>query len=180
MPQALKNVKKGDLVTHLYHNYLNPNAGYHDGLTEGEKVREEFHDARRKGVILDVGHGKGSFSWKVAELGFREGIRPDTISSDLWIGNVDGPVLDLPTTMSKFLHLGMTLQEVVAASTAIPATVIGRKREIGTLKPGACADVAIFRIREGRFPLKDSYGEGRIGSRVLVPMKVVRGGTLVT
>ncbi len=179
MPQALKHVKRGDIVTHLYHNYLNPNAGYYDGLTEDGRIRPEFYKASRRGIILDVGHGKGSFSWKVAELAFREGIEPNTISSDLWVGNVNGPVYDLPTTMSKFLHLGMKLLEVVRATTATPAAAIGRLGEIGTLKRGACADVAVFRIKEGRFPLVDSYGGGRTGSRLLVPMRVVRGGSLI-
>ncbi len=180
MPQALKHVKKGDIVTHLYHNYHNPNAGYYDGLTDGGKIRPEFYKASRRGVVLDVGHGKGSFSWKVAELAFREGIEPDTISSDLWVGNVNGPVYDLPTTMSKFLHLGMKLVEVVRAVTATPASVIGKLGEIGTLKPGSSADVAVFKMKEGKFPLVDSYGVGRTGSKLLVPIKVVRGGSLVT
>lgn len=180
MPQALEHVKRGDIVTHLYHDYFNPHAGYYDGLTDDGKIRPEFHQALKRGVVLDVGHGKGSFSWKVAELAFREGIKPHTISSDLWIGNVNGPVHDLPTTMSKFLHLGMELDEVVRAATATPASVVGRVGELGTLKRGACADVAIFKIKEGRFPFIDSYGNGRTGSKLLVPMKVLRRGLLVS
>lgn len=73
----------------------------------------------------------------------------------------------------------MKLLEVVRATTATPAAVIGRLGEIGTLKRGACADVAVFRIKKGRFPLVDSYGKGRTGSRLLVPMRVVRGGSLI-
>jgi dihydroorotase len=179
MPQAMKFVKRGDIVTHLYHNYFNPHAGYYDGLTDDGKIRPEFYQALKRGVILDVGHGKGSFSWKVAELAFREGIKPHTVSSDLWIGNVNGPVFDLPTTMSKFLHLGMELDEVVRTTTATPASVIGRAGELGTLKRGVCADVVIFKIKEGRFPFVDSYGKGRTGSKLLVPIKVLRGGSLV-
>ncbi len=179
MPESFKYLKKGDLVTHLYHNYNNPQSGYLDGLTQRGRVRPEFYDAVKRGVLLDVGHGRGSFVWKIAELGVKEGVRPDTISTDLWSANLYGPVYDLPTTMSKFLHLGMSLEEVVRASTATPASAVGMLGEIGTLKHGACADVAIFRLRRGRFPLIDVKGAARTGSQLLTPVHVIREGQVV-
>jgi dihydroorotase len=179
MPDALKYVRRGDMVTHLYHNYNNPRAGYVDGLTHRGKVRPEFFEAVKRGIILDIGHGRGSFVWKIAELAVNEGIKPQTISTDLWIGNLKGPVYDMPTTMSKLLHLGMSLEEVVRASTVASASAIDRLDEIGTLKHGMCADVAIFRLRKGKFPLVDVTGVGRIGTQLLTPLHVIRGGDIV-
>jgi len=174
VPESLKYVKKGDIVTHIYL----PVADRY-GATSFQEFCPELFDAVKRGVLLDVGHGKGSFSWKLAELAMKEGLKPYTISTDLWVGNLNGPVFDMPTTISKFFHLGMTLEEVVMASTASPAFAIGRSGEIGTLKPGACADIAVFKLQDGKFPLDDCYGEGRIATRMLTPTHVVRGGDTI-
>jgi dihydroorotase len=172
VPESLKYVTKGDIVTHIYL----PVAGR--GKTNSEEVFPELIDAKKRGVLFDVGHGKESFSWKVAELAIKENLKPDTISTDLWAGNLNGPVFDLPTTMAKFLHLGMTLEEVVNATTATPANLIG-KVGIGSLKLGACADISIFRLQEGRFPLTDCYGERRMATRMFVPIHVIRDGRII-
>jgi len=174
VPESLKYVKKGDIVTHTYLPVTN-----RYGATDFGEICPELFDAVKRGVLLDVGHGKGSFSWKLAELAMKEGLKPYTISTDLWVGNLNGPVFDMPTTIAKFLHLGMTLEEVVRASTASPALAIGRSGEIGTLKPGACADIAVFKLQDGKFPLDDCYGEGRIATRMLTPTHVVRGGDTI-
>jgi len=180
MPQALKYVKKGDIVTHIYHNYPNPTTNERDGMLSVEgKVLPEFFEAVKQGVILDLGHGKGSFSWKVCEVAMREGLPPTTISTDLWSANLAGPVYDLPTTMSKLLHLGMSLEEVIKASTWTPAVAIKRGEELGTLRPGAFADLTISKIAEGKFPLQDCYGEARMGSRRFDPTDVVSNGKIV-
>jgi len=85
----------------------------------------------------------------------------------------------MPTVMSKLLHLGLSLEEVIEASTARPAEAIGKKGEIGTLKPGACGDVAVLKMLEGKFPLLDVEGEGRICKKILKAVKVVRNGEIV-
>jgi len=123
-----------------------------------------------------VGHGKASFSWNIAEKAITEEIKPDTISTDLWVDNINGPVYDMLTTMSKFLLLGMSLDEVIKASTTKPAEVIGKLGEIGSLKPGACADITIFKLIEGKFVFEDCVGEKRIGSQKLEPIHVIREG----
>ena len=92
--------------------------------------------AAARGVLFDVGHGKGSFSFQVARRALAQGFRPGTISSDLHVYNLEGPVFDLATTMSKFLHLGLSLDEVVAMTTGAPAQVIGHDGALGTLRPG--------------------------------------------
>ncbi len=179
MPQASRFVKKGDIVTHIFHNAFNPNSGYVDGIYQDGKIPEEFFRMAKRGVVFDVGHGQGSFSWEVGEHAFREGLPPTTISSDLWCGNIDGPVYDLPTVMSKFLHLGMTLEDVFSASTSVPASVIGMGDEIGALRPGFAADIAVFEMKEGSFALEDCYGRTRKVKRRLSPVHVVRSGKLV-
>ncbi|MDH5688354.1 MAG: amidohydrolase/deacetylase family metallohydrolase [Candidatus Bathyarchaeota archaeon] len=176
-PEALKHMKKGDVITHLYHGLR---MERHDGLLDEDgKVQPEFFDAINRGVVLDVGHGAGSFRWGVAEEGLKQGIKPDTISTDLHRGSFNGPAYDMPTTMSKFLLLGLSLDEVIKASTTKPAEVLGKKDQIGTLKIGACADVTVFKVEEGKFPLVDVKGEGRIGKERLRVTKVIKSGGIV-
>ena len=101
---------------------------------------------------------------------------PTTISSDLHIYNVNGPVYDLATTVAKFLHLGLTVPDALAKVTAVPAEVIHYAGKIGTLAPGAWGDAVVFRHETGSFPLVDSRGNVRTGTQRLVPVTVVRGG----
>jgi dihydroorotase len=181
MPEAMSQLDRGDIVTHLFHDNIYRHSGYRDGILEesGKRVRREFFEARKRGIILDLGHGKNSFSWSVAELAFREGIFPTTVSSDLWSGNVKGPVYDLPTVMSKCLCLGMQLEHVIASTTANAARAIGMSREIGGLTPGMRADVSIFKLRDGSFALGDSLGKSRKCRKLLMPIYVVRDGKMV-
>jgi dihydroorotase len=180
MPVALKYLKKGDIITHAYHYVENRITRRRDGLTEdGSTIHPEFLEAVRRGVLLDVGHGKASFSWRVAELALKDGLEPHMISTDLWKGNVNGPVFDLPTTMVKFLCLGLSLERVVEATTSKPASALGRLGELGTLKPGARADIAAFRLVDGDFPLVDSQGDMRKGISMLVPIHVVKEGEIL-
>jgi dihydroorotase len=126
------------------------------------------------GIVMDIGHGTGSFSYETAEALMANGRRPDVISTDLHQLSINGPAFDLPTTMSKFLHLGMSLPEVVRATTSRPAELLGL--EVGTLRPGSPADVAVFRVLDGRFPLYDIWGEMREARRLLVNTLTVVGG----
>src|SRR5262249_26895058 len=130
--------------------------------------------AWESGVVFDVGHGTGSFSFETAEAVMGAGRRPDVISTDLHQLSVHGPTFDLPTTMSKFLHLGMSLSEVVEAATSRPAAVLGL--DLGTLRPGAPADVALFRLLEGSFPLQDIHGNVREARRLLRNTLTLVGG----
>ena len=104
----------------------------------------ELLDAKNRGVILDIGHGLRSFSAPVAEAMLEQGVQPDVISTDIHARSIDGPVYDLPTTMSKMLNLGMDLVDIVAATTANPAGAIGRASELGNLMLGSRADIAVF------------------------------------
>jgi dihydroorotase len=130
-------------------------------------------------VLFDVGHGKGSFSFEVARRATAQGFLPGTISSDLHVYNLHGPVFDLATTMSKFLHLGLSLDEVVTLTTTAPARVIGHDRALGTLRPGAAGDVTLLALQEAAVTFEDTVGERLSGTRRLVPAGAVRAGRWV-
>jgi dihydroorotase len=179
-PDLFRYLKRGDIATHVFHYVDYGRDRGHDGITGDMKtIREEAFSASKRGVVLDVGHGQGSFSWGVARLALKEGLRPHTISTDLWSGNVDGPVFDLPTTMAKFLHLGMSLEDVIEATTLKPALTLKRDKDIGSLRAGSRADIAILRLRNQKTVLVDSYGKKEMGESRVIPVGVVKGGEIV-
>src|SRR5439155_23776140 len=136
--------------------------------TSGE-VLPEVRAAIRQGGLLDVGHGKGSFAYDVARRALAQGVLPHTISSDLHRYNLAGPVFDLATTVSKFLHLGLELPEALRRVTATPASAIKMEKELGTLAVGAAGDAVVLRVREGERPLADTVGRVEIIRRWLEP-----------
>ncbi|MBS1829719.1 MAG: amidohydrolase/deacetylase family metallohydrolase [Acidobacteria bacterium] len=166
----VSRLRKGDLITHSF-------RGGDGGILDGRgRVIGEVRKAMENGVLLDVGHGAGSFSFATAEATFRQEIYPGTISSDVHQFNVDGPVFDLATTLSKFLLLGMSLEEVVRRATWNPAQAFPFPHQPGTLKVGAVGDVAVFEMREGKWVFTDSLGATRTGERRLTPVATVKAG----
>ena len=154
-----ETLRSGDVMTHCYHD---KNCKLVDDHTQ---VCSVVREKQREGVLLDVGHGSGSFAWRVARAMLDQGVVPDFLGSDLHTYNVHGPVFDLVTTLSKFLHLGMSVPEIIRRSTATCAAWLGMADEIGTLKPGACADITVLDIVDGEIPLTDSEGVTEIGRR---------------
>lgn len=167
----LKVMKKGDILTHTFHGSA---CGIMDG--DSGKVRASVLDAIERGVIFDVGHGAGSFSWDVVEAAMAEGVLPMTISSDLHTGNINGPVYDLANILTKFLHLGLSLDDVLARVTSVPAAAVLMQDRIGTLAPGAWGDAVVFELREGTYNLEDCHGGVRTGMRSLEPVIVIKDG----
>ena len=128
-------------------------------------------------MLFDVGHGVGAFVWRVAEPACQKfNFWPDTISTDLHQFNLRGPVVDLPTTMSKFLYLGMPLEEVIRATTSAPAAAMGLQDRLGTLRTGCQADVVLLKHERGVFPLMDAEKQIRISRERLVPISVCKRG----
>ncbi len=166
----LELLRPGDLVSH----FLN-GRGY-GILDESGRVKTALREARRRGILFDVAHGRMHVNFPVAKAAIEQGFFPDTISSDLTSGGAAGVVKDLPTTLSKFLNLGMPPAEVIRAATATPPRVIGREGELGTLKPGAIADVAVFELEEGDFEFHDADGNTLRGRHRLTPYLTVKGG----
>jgi len=163
-------MKEGDIVTHCFHGQT---CGI---LDDRGVVRDSVHEAIARGVVFDVGHGAGSFSWSVVEAALEQGVLPQTISSDLHIQNVNGPVYDLANVVTKFLHLGLSPDEVIAKVTSVPAQTVLMNDQIGTLVEGAWGDAVVFELREGDFQLTDSQGAVRTGHLKLEPVVVIKSG----
>jgi len=172
LKDILALLKPGDVVTHCF-------RGEEGGILDRhDRILPEVRKAVEGGVHLDVGHGVGSFSFHTAEAALRQELLPGTISSDVHQWNVDGPVFDLATTLSKFLHLGLTLDQVIERATANPAGTFKFPRGLGTLREGADADVAVFDLAEGKFEFVDSLKQKRLGRFKLIPVATVIGGRI--
>lgn len=152
--EVVSRLRAGDVLTHCFRPF--PGAPTRrDG-----NVYEEIIAARERGVMFDIGHGKGSFGFVTAEAMLAAGFLPDCISSDVHVLSAEGPAHDLLVTLSKLMNLGMTLPQVIAAATVGPAKAIG-KLELGSLAVGSAGDASILLMREGPVVFKDSSGDTR-------------------
>ena len=167
--EVLARLRPGDTLTHAFRPY--PNAP----VTAQGTVKQAVNEARRRGVLFDIGHGKGSFAFKTARAMLANGFFPDTISSDIHALCINGPAFDQVTTMSKFLCLGMPLADTIAASTANAAFAL-RRPEFGSLKPGSAGDATILSVRNGRFDYVDVVGEHVTGEHNIASEGVVIAG----
>jgi dihydroorotase len=172
LPDILKMMRKGDVVTHMY------NGHPHGILDSNGKILPEVLQARERGVIFDSAHGRSHFSFDVAEKALQQNFLPDTISTDLSEGNINGPVFDLPTTISKYLAIGMDLDKALERVTAKPAGVFDYGVPVGTLRQGSEADVSVFQLHEGNFELVDSDQQKRMGRQKLVNTATICRGEL--
>ena len=149
---VVERLRPGDVLTHAFRPF--PNAP----VSRDGRVKPAILAARERGVLFDIGHGMGSFSWKSARAMLAEGFLPDTISSDVHAMCINGPAFDQVTTMSKFLALGLSLGDVIARSTVKAAEALQRP-ELGSLRVGSVGDASILSLRSGAFPLGDVLGE---------------------
>ncbi len=168
---VLEHLRPGDIYTHLY-------LGAVPMLDPEGKVLPYLFDARRRGVLFDVGHGGGSFQWRQAVPAVRQGFVPDSISTDLHVSSMNAGMKDMLNVMSKFLALGMSLEDVVARSTWNPAREI-HQEELGHLSVGAPADIAVLRLIKGDFGFLDAGGRRMNGSQKLVVELTIRAGRVV-
>jgi dihydroorotase len=176
LPEILAFMKPGDIITHCFH-------GRDHGIMgpERQMILKEVVEAQRHGVIFDCAHGSGGhFNFPLIEKALDRGFLPDTISTDLTFGTATGgPVFDLTTTMSKLMHFGVTLDDVVLRATATPAKILGLEGMVGTLRPGANADVAILELRDGNFEFRDTDGNTVAGKRRLVTHLTLKDGRVL-
>lgn len=173
-PEVMELMRPGDVVTHCYNGHtlgiIDPNG----------QIKPSVREARARGVLFDIGHGVGSFNFEAARKALQAGFLPDTISTDIYTLNVNGPVYDLPTTMSKLLHLGMSFDDALLRTTANPAKVVSRIRGLGSLDMGAPADIALLAIEDGQFQLVDSQRNTVMATqRIVSRLCICRGKRLV-
>ena len=160
----------GDIYTHTYH-------GFRSTIIRSDgQLDPAVRAARERGVLFDVGFGQGSFNWTVAELSFQQGFWPDTISSDLHSGTCEGPAYDLPTVMTKLLHLGLPLPEVIRRTTSEPARAMGWEERIGSLEVGREADVTVLSLDTVDTELEDCQSQLRRVRKPIRPRAVWRAG----
>ena len=166
-----KKLRPGDIYTHCY-------SGLRHELTDDGHVNPGMIEGRKRGVIFDVGHGGGSFAWRIVVPAMKQGFLPDSISTDLHIGSMNSGMKDMLNLMSKFLALGMSLDDVILRSTWNPAKEIHHD-ELGNLSVGSPADVAVLRLEKGRFGFTDMYGARMDGNSKLVCELTLRDGRVV-
>jgi dihydroorotase len=171
MAKILELLKPGDVVTHLY-------APEPNSILDGNgRLFPEVQAARRRGIWFDFGNGQnGHVTWDMAERAIRQGFLPDTLSTDYNANSRSTGVIDLPNVMSKFLLLGVPMDQVVAMVTSNAAKVFPAFRDRGTFNVGAPADVAVMELRQGNFEFLDNYGGKRSGQQRLFPVETVIGG----
>ena len=167
--EVIARLRPGDVLTHAFRPFPNSPA------TAQGTVKRAVIEARRRGVLFDIGHGKGSFAFKTARAMLANGFMPDTISSDVHALCINGPAFDQVTTMSKFLCLGMPLVDVIGAATVNAAFALQRP-ELGSFKPGSAGDATILSIKDGRFDYVDVVGEHLAGDRRIRSEGVVIAG----
>jgi dihydroorotase len=173
LPEILALMRPGDIVTHLYA----PTNGILDARG---RVLPEVRQARRRGVLFDLGHGLNEhWNWEVAQRGIEQGFAPDTLSSDLNVPGRTAQVFDLPNVLSKFLLLGMSLNDVIACATRNSARAFRELNEYGTLRPGSAADVTLLELTRGSFEFVDNYAGARTGQEKLVTRGVIVAGKRV-
>ena len=170
----MKHLRPGDILTHTYAHV----AGRIPIVDEQGRVRPFVLAARKRGIVFDAGHGGGSFLFRQAVPATKQGFYPDVISTDLHIGSMNGGMKDILNTMSKFLNLGMPLQDVIKANTSRAAAVIQRP-DLGSLAVGAEADIAVLNVHKGKFGFIDSGGGKMAGDQKLECELTVKAGQVV-
>jgi dihydroorotase len=170
----LEKLRPGDIFTHAY-AHVN---GRTPIVAENGKVRDYVFKAQKRGIVFDVGHGGGSFLFEQAVPAIQQGLKPDVISTDLHTGSMNGGMKNINNVMSKFLNMGLSIQEVIAATTSQPAKYIQRK-ELGHLSVGGLADVKLLNIIKGDFGFIDTRGKRMKGNQKLECELTLRDGKVV-
>jgi dihydroorotase len=172
LPEILVQMRKGDVLTHCY------TGRPHGPLDANGKIIPEILDCRQRGVLFDVGDGGPHLDLDVAEKCLQQNFLPDTIGTDLGGLSYNGPVYDLVTELSKFLLLGLNVDQVIERVTIRPTRMFNFGAELGSLRPGAVADITVLEVREGSFRFTDSTGKKRTGRQKLQSAAAIRAGKL--
>ena len=172
--EASAMLRPGDVFCHMY---------YGDGdtiLDEKGRVKPEIWKARERGVVFDACNGRNNFAFKTAVPAVREGFIPDIISTDISpITFYKQPAVSLPYLLSKYMGMGLSLEQVIDCATINPARLLGMEEELGSLNPGTEADIAVFKVKECQVTFGDYLGDVLKGDRILVPQMTIKGGEIV-
>jgi len=166
-----EKLRPGDIYTHCY-------SGLRNELDVSGHVNQGMIEGRKRGVIFDVGHGGGSFAWRIAVPMTKQGFWPDSISTDIHTSSMNSGMKDMLNVMDKFLALGMSIDDVIARSTWNPAKEI-HQDELGNFSVGSAADVAVLRVEKGHFGFTDMYGAKMDGNQKFLCEMTVRNGKIV-
>lgn len=166
----LKKLRSGDIHTHVFAQQF--------PILQNEKLNPALLQARKRGVLFDLGHGAGSFWFRNAIPAFKQGFVPDTLSTDLYFDNINGPVFGLTNVMSKYWSIGMELNEIIFRTTKRPAQIIGHP-ELGDLNIGSCADIAVLEAQTGNFGFADGGHARMHGTKKLDCVLTLRAGQVV-
>jgi dihydroorotase len=170
--EVLKYLRAGDIVTHMF-------TVHPGGLLDGNgKLWPQVRDAKKSGVLMDVGHGLHNLNFDVARRVLDQGLEPDGVSTDGHRGNRAGPVYDLPTTMAKLMALGFSLSEVVEMATRNAARLLGRGEELGLLQIGSAAEISVLRVEDREWNAVDSQKGTIPAHQAIIPVLAVRGETI--
>ncbi|MDA1314999.1 MAG: amidohydrolase/deacetylase family metallohydrolase [Acidobacteria bacterium] len=172
--QVMELLRAGDVLTHCFNTHA---IGI---LDDAGKIRSSVKEARSRGVLFDVGHGAGSFNFEIARKALDQGFLPDSISTDVYTASINGPVYDMPTTLTKMQYLGMSLDDILVRATINPAKVVNRIPGMGTLAVGGPADIALLEIEDGDFQLIDSQRNTvNVAKRIVSRLTICRGRRVV-
>ncbi len=170
--EVAEYLRPGDILTHCFTGHSMRI------LTDDGRIHPTIKRLHDEGLILDIGHGAGSFSFETSEAMLAQGIMPDVISSDIHQLSIQGPMFDLPTTLSKFLGLGLSISEVIERATSKAAAAMLRP-DLGTIRPGSRADIALFKVEEGDYTFQDIHMNERKGTQRLInTLTMIDGETL--
>src|ERR1043166_9436323 len=171
----MQHLRPGDIFTHTYS--YGPTVR-ETVVDDSGKVKSFVFQAQKRGIIFDVGHGGGAFSWRQAVPAMQQGFQPNVISTDLHAESMNSGMKDMSNVMSKFLNMGMSLQDVILRSTWNPANVI-KRTDLGSLSVGSEADIAVFNLRKGDFGFLDVRKTKLTGTQKLEAELTLRAGKIV-
>lgn len=176
---VLAILEKGDIITHCLPPPYPPKLIKPSIFNEKDELLDEVWDAQRKGIVFDVGHGRGSFSFQTAEKALEQGFLPNVISTDLHSYSLVYPVYEMPTTVSKFHNMGVPLNKAIELSTINPSRVLGIDNKVGTLQKGADGDAVVTQLVEGEKEFWDSINVKRTWNKVIKTKAVISDGRLI-
>ena len=171
LAKVFEYLRPGDIVTHVFHSAEN------NVLDERGNVRTEVAEAKDKGIVFDIGAARRNFGISLSRAAIAQGLLPTTLSSDITKSRPQSPIVyNLPEVMTLYMSLGMSLEEVITATTLNASNAIGQTEQLGTLSPGAIGDATVIDLEKGSFIFDDGSGESVTSDERIAPVATVKAG----